>query len=183
MGFPKPYLKAGFMSFLERIVYSYYASGFQDIHVVINYRLLEPQWKDQWQPLQPMVNYIPNEEPEKGRLNSLRLATSLLGKHDFILLHNVDSPLTSFEVAAKLWKSKNPEGVTVPSYFGKKGHPVLLASPVIRRINQSLKKHKTLRDILTEFPEKEVPVEDPEILVNINTPEDYQMYFPEFEMV
>lgn len=118
-----------------------------------------------------------NPRPELGPLFSLQLALrSLPSGVTGLLLHPVDHPLVQpGTVAALLEAHRNePEAILLPRHGDRRGHPALfprsrfedlLAAPleegarwVIRHCSESV---------------KEIPVSDPGITRNINTPEDF----------
>jgi len=61
----------------------------------------------------------------------------------------------------------------IPRFRGKKGHPLLLSGEVRERI-LSAPPTATLREVLAEVPNLLVPVEDPRVLQDVDTPEDYR---------
>jgi molybdenum cofactor cytidylyltransferase len=63
--------------------------------------------------------------------------------------------------------------VIIPRFRGKKGHPLLLSAGICRRV-LSAPSSWTLRDVLAEMPNLLVPVDDPCILQDVDTPEDYR---------
>ncbi len=63
--------------------------------------------------------------------------------------------------------------IVIPTYAGKKGHPVLLSRPVIPEI-LALPDDAILRDYVRAKGYTTVDVQDEGILLDIDTPEDYQ---------
>jgi molybdenum cofactor cytidylyltransferase len=70
----------------------------------------------------------------------------------------------------------SPEEIwaTVPEYEGRHGHPVIFAREMIEAFLRA-EPTKTARDVEHEHQSRiqYVPVDDPRVALNINTPEDY----------
>ncbi len=99
----------------------------------------------------------------------------------------VDSPTVSADTVAQLWdrftaraSAGDPPLFVIPRFEGKRGHPVLAARPAIGEI-LALSPNDQARDVVhrhqtrTEY----VDVNDPGILVDIDTPDDYRQVVPE----
>jgi len=65
----------------------------------------------------------------------------------------------------------------IPQFKGKKGHPLLLSPQMRARILRT-DVGKTLRDVLAGVPTVIVPVDEPGILHDIDTPADYHSSGP-----
>ena len=65
----------------------------------------------------------------------------------------------------------------IPQFKGKKGHPLLLSPQMRARILRT-DVAKTLRDVLAGVPAVIVPVDEPGILHDIDTPWDYHSWEP-----
>lgn len=59
----------------------------------------------------------------------------------------------------------------VPAYRGKHGHPICLARGIAERVAREQLVGRHLRDILRTVGVVDVPVEDPGVIANCNTPE------------
>ena len=70
----------------------------------------------------------------------------------------------------------------MPVYLSKGGHPVLISSEIIRYIKET-EDIANLRNLLNRFERREVKVDRTDVLVNINTPEDYDLYVTEKEVI
>ncbi|AZN41569.1 nucleotidyltransferase family protein [Paenibacillus albus] len=82
-----------------------------------------------------------------------------------------DCPLVEKETIRRL---ASEEGIVViPSYSMKGGHPIKLASELKTRIVEAKADH-TLRGILQPYEKKFLNIEDPGILMDLDTPEDFR---------
>lgn len=89
-----------------------------------------------------------------------------------------DQPQISTDVIQKVaeaWK-KSGKGIVIPTFNGKRGHPVLIETKYKSEIKE-LDSSKGLRQLMVENLNDiaEVEMAQPEILRDIDTPEDYEL--------
>jgi molybdenum cofactor cytidylyltransferase len=127
---------------------------------------------------------IENPNPELGQFSSLRIGLrAVLNRgRDVACVTLVDRPAARFETLAKLKETfleTSPEVVwaTVPEYEGRHGHPVIFAREMIEAFLRA-EPTKTAREIEHEHQRhiQYVPVDDPRVAMNINTPEEYSSF-------
>lgn len=174
MNQPKPFLNYRGKSFLHAISEIYFKSGITEIYTVINHSLVTGSWQPHPEPLYSSL--ILNNHPEHGRFYSLKLGTERVKDLDFCFIHNIDNPFLSKEMISGLLRNKIKNGFVVPTYCGKGGHPILISNKIIRHITSIPFSDIDFRTILSEFERKDMPVNDKNILWNINTPGDYEKY-------
>lgn len=116
------------------------------------------------------VVLVLNERYREGMFSSVRAGIAAVRAPRFFLLPG-DYPLIDPAVYGQMLAAAGP--VIVPMYAGQKGHPVLLDSRLIPQI-LALPAHETLRDYLARQPCSLVEVEDEGILLDLDTPADYQ---------
>lgn len=65
--------------------------------------------------------------------------------------------------------------IILPTYKGRRGHPILFAAACVSEI-LSLPSDATLRDVVTRYRKErhEVPVPDAAVIADLDTPEDYE---------
>jgi molybdenum cofactor cytidylyltransferase len=124
--------------------------------------------------------FVENNYPEKGRLYSLYIALKDLPSSDFAIIHNVDNPFVDNEVIHSLCKERRLNGTTIPTYNQKAGHPIIIDKTVMNEIVENYEKYETLKEVINQFDKKYVEVKSPNILTNINTPQDYNKVINEF---
>ena len=180
MKYPKLWIqdKLG-TTFLASICSTYKSCGITNIAVVINEKFTTSKWKANLAKIKDDITIIKNSAPEKGRLYSLRLGLKA-STSNFIFIHNVDSPFVEKEVIEQLLNNREENGITIPSYQEKNGHPVIINNAVSTEIVANYKNYETLKEIFNHFPKKYVEVDSDSILKNINTPEqltetDYEL--------
>lgn len=94
-----------------------------------------------------------------------------------ILLLNVDQPRSAGDVTYIL--SVHREGdyaVTVPEYRGKGGHPIVLSASLLSELREIDEETQGIKAVVRRRPESvnRVPLDSPEILLDLNTPEQYR---------
>ncbi len=81
----------------------------------------------------------------------------------------VDHPLVSAGTVGELVAAVGP--AVIPSYCGKHGHPIVLAREPAESIAREQLVGATLRDILRSLNAVTLPVDDPGVTANCNTPD------------
>ena len=78
-------------------------------------------------------------------------------------------------------RQKTHSPVTLPTYEGKRGHPILLAAWLIPEI-LALPADATLKTLITQYTSQiqAIPVLDSAVLADVDTPEDYERALREF---
>ena len=91
-----------------------------------------------------------------------------------VLIALCDYPLVSAQTISRLAQAHrlDPQGIIIPSHGGRRGHPPL----VPRRLLDQLAPPLTLRDLLRAEPQRirQLELDDPGVLVDMDTPEDYR---------
>jgi len=163
------------LTFIDELIQSYQSCNVLEIVIVVNQtdhqKLL--QMNDA---LINNVKTVVNEHPENGRFGSIKLGLSNIEKGRGCFFQNIDNPFPGAEVLTVLNNNYSPEAVLIPSFNGDNGHPVLLGPASIERLLAQSCDDAILRDELYKNKVQIVPVSNPDILLNLNTPEDYRNY-------
>lgn len=114
---------------------------------------------------------VVNPDWPNGRTNSVRAGLRALPVASHVLLWPVDHP--GVRAATVRTLVEGDERIRVPTHEGRRGHPTLFP-PSLRDEILALRDDEPLHEILRRDPARvrEVPVEDPGVLLNVNTPED-----------
>lgn len=127
------------------------------------------------------VKVLVNPDPSQGQVSSLRLAMrSLDFSTDCCVVWPVDCPLVkAADVSALItayakWRASLMR-ILMPTYQGKRGHPMLVDIG-FRQPFMELKPGQTARTVIDANPTqvKEVPTDNPGVLVDVDTPEEYR---------
>ncbi len=168
MGFPKPWLLKKSNTFLSEIIKSYKFLGIKNIVVVLNEKFTTSRWENELIEVESNATLIKNYLPNKGRLYSLQLGLKAV-KSDLVFIHNVDNPFVEKETLEKLTNHTELNGVTIPIFKEKGGHPVIISKLVKKEIINNYQNYKILKEVFSKFPKKYVEVKSNSILKNINT--------------
>ena len=170
MGVPKLTLTLRGRSYLEVVLDRVRTAGIGDIVVVV-----QPRFTEFAARAVPGAAVAVNSRPERGMSSSLHRGVKMLGGVSAVMVIPVDHPLVRTETyAALIGKAiEFPECVVKPVWRGRPGHPVILpwklASKVpagdIRGGLSRFIRDSGIRQVL-------LPVPDPGILRNFNTPRD-----------
>lgn len=119
---------------------------------------------------------VPNEAPASEMADSVRLGLGRIDRSAFsgIFICLADHPLVRAETCAAMLRlhRQSPGKIIIPSFRGRRGHPVLFPAPVIVGIFSTA----TLRDIVRRDPERVLVVEtdDEGVVLDMDTEPDYR---------
>ena len=112
-----------------------------------------------------------------GRTGSVQAGLTVAGTESDILLWPVDHPFVEAKTLRLLEEASMRDSLGVwfvPTFQGRGGHPVLLRPPVFGALS-NLSPSAPLRGLLPSFGPQvlRVVVDDPGVVANVDTPEDY----------
>lgn len=126
----------------------------------------------------PNLKFILNPNYETGMLSSVICGFSSLPESaGAAMLFLGDQPHIPESVPEQLiaaWNNSE-KGIIIPTYSGKRGHPVLIETKYKHEI-EHLNPEKGLKELMEKFDTDvlEVECQAPEIIRDIDTPDDYQ---------
>jgi len=121
------------------------------------------------------VIVVENNEPDKGRLHSIRLGLKkLVNQPTFI--QNVDNPFVTVELIQKLIPILQPNTYVSPYYNGIGGHPILISNEIANQL-KDCDSDIPLNLFLANYEQIKMEQNNSGILVNINTLDDYRSAF------
>ena len=135
--------------------------------------------------LQPIVEgregviWVINPHYARGKTTSIKAGLASLGPEApaAILLLNVDQP-RSPETIRDLIKEHYARGglITIPTYEGKGGHPIALAPTLLPELRAIDEESLGIKAVVRrhEAEVRRLEVADPEVLLDLNTPQEYQ---------
>jgi molybdenum cofactor cytidylyltransferase len=124
---------------------------------------------------------VPAERPASMRA-SIELGLQALSRHDApqsLLLTPGDCPGINAEIVAQLlaYAVKMPERIVIPSYGGRRGHPIVLPWRIAAQI-PSLPADLGVNALVAQHGDLVVELEvfRPEIIADLDTPDDLQQW-------
>jgi molybdenum cofactor cytidylyltransferase len=173
---PKPLLRVGSLTFLERAALTLEKAGCRRTYMVASAGA-------DWAPAAAAelgLELVINDLAESEQIDSLRLVVRALPADTAaVLVLPVDLPLVMEETAAAVVAAYHatPAPVYLPFHNTVAGHPVLLGRELfdeilVRELDEGIRSliMAHARDL------REVKVVDPGILIDIDTPDDYWRY-------
>ncbi len=126
-----------------------------------------------------------NEQWSAGRTGSVQCGLRKLGAGKEVLVWPVDHPFVESETVIRLRETlrTDPLGVWfIPTYEGRGGHPVALKREAVVRVLE-LDPATPLRAVLPALEPRviRIPVDDPGIVANIDTPKEYDRYYRQWQ--
>jgi len=124
---------------------------------------------------------VDNLEPDRGPISSLRVALAALHgvRPTALLAWPVDVPHVRIGTVERLLETYERTGapVVVPSFGGKRGHPVIWGASLFAELETSdAATREGARAVLHAHGDRAVTlaVDDPAVIDDIDTPEDYE---------
>jgi len=178
MGTPKALLDAGGMSFLARILSSLREGGAGPLFVVVR-DMADPAAREaRDHGGEPILN----PDPSTGPVSSLQAGIrSLSDEAAAVLFAPVDHPLFSPETVRALIRGfvETQAPLVVPAFEGWRGHPVLFGRVLFPELLEEDLPEGARTVVRRYLGERlQLPVDDPGILADLDTPEEYRRHFP-----
>ena len=141
--------------------------------------------------LRPLVEgrsgaaWVLNHDYLQGKTTSIKAGLSAIdsAEVDAVLLLNVDQPRSSADVSAVLTAHRRSQcEVTVPEYRGKGGHPIALSASLLPELLQISEETQGIKAVVRRRADsvQRLPLDNPEILLDLNTPEQYRQALETF---
>lgn len=193
MGSPKGLVPCHGTPWLECQVEAFFGAGGARTLVVVGYHRAEyfarMPWLEagraDWSDFAGgRVRVVENPAPQRGQFSSLQCGIGRLleGGDEACLLLPLDAPLAGEDVLPALVGGAGPQSwAAIPTCQGRRGHPVLLREPFLRRLldlDPGAADARLDRQIAALPAGRLVLVEtgDPLIRLNLNTPADFQAF-------
>ncbi len=163
------------MTFLENIIIAYDKMECNSIVVVANRggaAFFKSFLKNKYRRLQ----LVENHEVDRGRPYSIRLGLEKLKNCHSVFIHNVDNPFADSAILKMMDESIRDNDYVRILYKGRGGHPVLLSAKIIKEILSLKVEAINLKTILTSNKGVDLEVSNSNILININTVDDYEKF-------
>ena len=127
-----------------------------------------------------------NNDYNFGQLSSLKIALAHLDNlaTEGAMMCLVDHPAISRGVVGQLLDEfeRSKASVLIPTFVGRRGHPVLFARNLFDELQRAPLEQGARAVVRRHAAETElVPVDDPGILVDVDTPADYQELLKKWE--
>lgn len=178
MGRSKALLDASGAPFLQRAVATLRDGGCAEVVVVVR----SEDGPEAALARELGTRVVLNRQPEDGPISSIRAALSLLDSHaQAILVLPVDHPGVKSDTVRELVNAAaaHPDAaVVVPRHGSRRGHPALFRREVFAELCDPALEGGA-RTVVRREPARvlEVPVGDPGVVGDIDTPEDYRNTF------
>jgi molybdenum cofactor cytidylyltransferase len=122
------------------------------------------------------ASVLVNPEANAEMLDSIRIAAAALPESlEAFFVWPVDHPLVTSETLGRLGDAVDRAAVAIPTFRGRRGHPALVGME-LRSDLLALPRGAGLRDLwhgAAPPPVAEVVVDDPGVVTNVDTPEQY----------
>jgi molybdenum cofactor cytidylyltransferase len=162
-------------TFIEKIVDSYRQLGCDEIKIVLNSRGISLMKSLKSKIIEP-GQIVLNPYPEREKFFSIQTGLKAFKHRSQVFIHQADNPYVIPDVLNSMLDNCDKGDYLVPCYQGKGGHPILISEKVISEICRINSYDLNLRNFLERFEKFRIELDYPEVLLNINTPEDYRKF-------
>ena len=166
MGSPKALVQVGEEAAVARACRQLASSGYGPIVVVVGAHA------DAIRPAVPATGRVAvNENWNLGRTGSIKTGLRALEKGTGFLVWPIDHPCISEKTLETLLRRDGD--IRVPTHQGRRGHPTAFDARIRNEV-LALGDDQPLHDVLHARPSRiaEIPVDDPGVLLNVDTPDD-----------
>ncbi len=151
-------------------------AGISQVVVVLGHK------RDRLLPLlegQDRVFPVFNPDYQAGKTTSIKtgLRARQAADAQTLVLLNVDQPRTSETISALLSRHQSSDClITIPVFQGKGGHPIILDCSLLPELLEIAEASQGIRAVVRKHEERmqRVEMDTPEVLWDLNTPEQYQ---------
>lgn len=121
------------------------------------------------------IRTVVNPDPDRGMLSSIREGIAWAPRYQQVVVCPADLPALRAETVSRVLAEAGHHLLTVATYQGRRGHPLVIAPSLIPEI-QTLDLSVGLRELLDRHPDRvhEVEVDDPGVVHDVDTPEEYR---------
>jgi len=170
MGRPKALLPFRGRTFLGNILDAISHTSIEDTFVVLGHH------RDEIERSLSLSSVVFNPNYEQGMITSFQAGIRALSwdaSGAFLFL--VDHPVVEQATIEAIIMNLAPNRIVLPTFEGRRGHPVLFSSEVLEEI-LALPSTEGANIVVRKDPARivEVPVRSPGILVDIDTPEQFE---------
>jgi molybdenum cofactor cytidylyltransferase len=174
MGYPKAILEhEGGRSFLQSLASTFGKAGCSVIGVI-------GKEAEAVREQHPAIHLVENERWQDSQLGSVKagLEAAFEDGADVVLLHPVDMPSLRATTLKSLIKAMGDSVEAIrPEFENAAGFPIILSRGAAERIRDRDSGETTLEGAIKAMQVRRIPVKDPGVVVNINTPETYERVF------
>lgn len=173
MGSPKPLLEWHGLPLVQYQVKQLKQGGCHEVVVVLGHRAAR---------VLPFVGgldakVVINDRYREGRATSVRAGMEAVPPSaQWIVVLSVDQPRTHQDIAKVVQAARESDTLIVtPVYNGRRGHPVAFSGRLLPELLQVKDETLGLRAVVRRHLAEttEVPVQSEQVLLDLNTPDDY----------
>jgi molybdenum cofactor cytidylyltransferase len=131
--------------------------------------------------LAPLIagRFVVNERYREGRATSIVAGMAAVESDAAaVVIASVDQPRPRAAIEAIVAAHRG--GITRPVHRGEHGHPPLFGSELFDELRAVAEESEGMKSLLRRHRVRDVEVDDPIVLLNLNTPEEYARAFERF---
>jgi molybdenum cofactor cytidylyltransferase len=175
MGQPKPLLPWGEVPVVQFQVRGLAEAGAARVVVVLGHLAEEVALAVQGS---ESLSVVINDDYCQGKTTSIKTGLRYVCPDtEDVLLLSVDQP-RPIHILRQLIEThtQGQSLITQPSYQDKGGHPIIFSGSLVGELRDITEEREGIREVVCRHADQicRVPIDDPLVLLDLNTPEDYQ---------
>ena len=151
-------------------------AGLRPVLAVIGYAadVVSPRVNNEYG-VTPLINPF----YKKGKTTSLKTGLRALNPRDTdsVLILNVDQPRTQETIETIVdHHNRHSALITIPTFKGKRGHPVVISLKLMPDLMAVSEARQGLKGVMRKYHShiSQIEMDTDEVLLDLNTPQDYQ---------
>jgi len=168
-------------NFVYQILETYLFLAEANVYIVVNPQNFA-EIKLSVQKFEGRIKFIVNHNSNQGRIGSILLGLEQIREHNGVFIQNIDNPFVSYNLLTSMLKNYKPKSFLVPQFEGKNGHPLLLGAELVQEMKANRNSITDLKQYLNKKEKRFLITKDKAVLANINSPVEYQKWFPDIDL-
>jgi len=176
MGRLKPLLPLGDKTVIEVLLKEYLSSSLSEVILVLGYRAKDIRKVLDKKFYNDRLKIVINKNYGKEMFSSIQVGLNKVENTEGILIGLADQVLIDGGIIDKLVKNYHPGEILIPTFQGRKGHPIIIPYTLKKEIIMGNPDETTLRDVLSRHKEETefIKMESDNILFDMDTKEAYE---------
>lgn len=176
MGKLKPLLPIGDETVVETVLKEYLASSLVEVALVLGYRADDVKKTIDEKINSNKLKVVVNEDFKKEMLSSIQVGLAEIKNAEGILIGLGDQVLITRDIINELTENYTKGKVFIPTFQGRKGHPIIIPCTMRNEILAMDAEKTTLKDVLGRHSDimNFLEMKSDRVLIDMDTKEEYE---------
>lgn len=171
MGFPKALVSVRGTTLIEAQIQAAIEAGAGEVFVVTGFH--EARIRRRLGRVSDTLTFVRAPSRHGDQTRSLKTALQYRSKQKPLLMQLVDHPVIDPDTLRKIVPDRTDRDVRIPTYRGRRGHPPFFSTTFLEMV-ETMSPDRGINELYdrSETTVGEVAVEDPAVVVDLDTPSD-----------